>query len=299
MEINYIKYLKHSITTSYDGGSTYSGLKTIHTVKDTDDYSVLWGAPDSTGSHWLKLNVYQLKNLTLITIPYTGTFESIDVSVSIDNQHYEYITTYEFDEDDDGEIDMTTSLFENFHFIFLKLTVNKPTSFRMKDLYVYGEVDYINDKYISHNYLKFYGTSFRDNYPFLPDCAEVSLKMLEGHESIDDTLFDPSDYSSASISKVNISGDSFGLSANNFPVETDLMYYIWDFDDPQDEYLDADRTIVNPAYSISNPNIIITTDLNDIPEHDYSNSEAGMYIPRLTIKKKKYMLEFTEYFLKS
>ncbi len=299
MEINYIKYLNHSITTSYKGSGTYNNLEAIHSWKDTNQYSVLWGSPDSSDSHWLKLNVYQLKPLSEIVINYTGTFDTIDLEVSVDNLNWQDAGTYTYNLDDDGEIDLTSSNFQYFSFIFLKIIVNNPLAFKMTDLAVYGEIDYQNDKFISYNYLKFYGTSFRDNYPFLPDCAEQQLKMLEGRDDIDDTLFDPDSYVAASIVKINESADSFGLSAINFPVETDLIYYIWDFDDPQNEYLDDERTIVNPAYDLDNPNIVITPDLNSIPEHDYTNSNVGMYIPRLTIKKKKYMLEFTEYFVKS
>lgn len=299
MEINYIKYLKHSLTVSYKGSGTYSGLEDIHTVKDTNDYSVLWGSPDTTSSHWLKLNVYRIMPLSQITIPYTGTFDDIDVYTSIDNLNWELVTTYTYDVEDDGEIDMTTSNFQYYDFVFLKLVVNNPTTFRMKDLFVYGEVEYTNDNFISHFNYNFYGSSYRDTYPFLPEMAELSLKAIEGYESIDDTLFNPSDYDSATITIVNQVDDVFSLSATGFPVDSGVIYYIWNFDDPQDEYLDDERTLVNPAYDENNPNIVITSDLNTMPEHDYSNSADGIYVPSLTVKKKKYMLEFTEYFVKS
>jgi len=298
MIINYIKYLKNQITVSYKGGSTLSGLEDIHTTKNPDTYSSLWGSPDTTASHWIKLNVYQLFPLSRFIIRYLGTYDDILVETSLDDLNWEEVLTYSYS-DDNNEIDLELTNFQFFDFTFIKFTVSNPSSFVMTELAVYGNVDYTNDNYISHFHVNYYGNKFRSDYPLFPDIAEQELKMWESTDDIDETLFDPADYDSSAITKVNEVGNAFGLSASGFPIDTDVIYYIWDFDDPQDEFTDEDRTIANPAYDVDNPNVVITTDISDIPTHDYDDSADGIYVPRLIIKKENYMLEFTEYFVKS
>ena len=107
-------------------------------------------------------------------------------------------------------------------------------------------------------------------YSIIPSVVQSMLEMYEGEEDrYGSKLFDETLYESWSLSKVNTTGDTWGLTGNNIP--TDAQLYLFDFDDN-----DIQQTL-NPLNQVT---------------HAYST--PGTYYPRLILKYSNFQLELLD-----
>ncbi len=290
MKFDFVKYKKNIVTVSLKGSGTYSELDTLHTGKTTN--GTLWGAPNGDYA-WIKLNVYELEIVNEIHIQFNGSLSSMLIETSVDGLNWNVLI--------DSFVPETSILeltnFEPSEFVFLKMTVNDPVSFTLDSLEVFGDLDYDNKHIISHHYLKQFSLIVIEDEPFWPEWSKLIMQMFEGQENLDLQLFDVDLYSTSNIDVLSQIENVVTLAPHNFTIDSSVTY-IWDFDDDQPQYLNDERTVSNPAYSVSNPNILISTDLSELPSHDYSNAVSRVYIPRLIVRHSKFILEFTTYFNK-
>ncbi len=316
MLIDYVKYQKHHFTVSSEGTGTLADpdnpgkdvLQEVHTVKDVSSMGgSLWGAPAGS-SQWIKLNLYEHSTVSKIILDFQGSYDSLVIETSVDNWNW-IILKDEPDESNTLLIEQT-GYFEKTYtekeFVYLRLTVNNPTSdptdpFILNGFEVYGELTFQNEHLISHNIYSFYSEIERDDFPLYPELTENMMKMMEGREKLNLKLFDSSIFANCVITKLvqsietpTSSGnyeDTLTLSAN-VPVIAGC-HYVWDFDDvvAEDDY----------EYDASNPNIIVTTDPIIPQEHilkhiDVTNNpKTGIFVPRLLVRYNTWELEFTTY----
>lgn len=268
MLFNHIKYQYHNVT--YSSEAVSSTLSNIHTVQDP----LVWTPNSGTSSEWLKVNLYDSLLITRVDIVWSGVCDSLKIEYSLDNFNWETLSDTFIPSDTNLSIDYSD---DTKRFIFLRLTVNSPVNFIIEDLDVYSDVEWVNESIISHNYLRTYGMSFRDNYPLFPSLVKDMFKMMENYNNIDKTLFDSSVYSSTAVSCSNPTAASGQLSVSGLTLDSSVQY-IWDYDDPD-------------AESSTNQNIIVTTDPTTNPDA-YEYSVTGTYYPRLLILGEGYILEF-------
>ena len=285
MNLDLLRYKKNSVTASpVDVNTSWTGLQTIHQAIDITDRHLtsngIWGAVDGEAA-WIKLNTYEVQDLQQMTISWSGSVTNMKVEISIDNFNWTEITPAFVPTNDFIDIDYSS---EDGHFIFLRLTVTDPLNFLLLDWEIFGDINYNIDYILSHNYLNMYSKKELEDTPLFPEFTKVAFQMMEGFTSINKQLFDPTIFSSSSITPT-INGTLLTLTPNNIPVITDTRY-IWDFDEV---ILEAD-----PDYVAVNKNIIIATDVTIAQTYDYK--KVGIHMPRLIVDNPNWSVEFVETF---
>ena len=275
MKLDFVAKQKNTITVSGSIAGTMAGLTDIHTVKT----SFVWAAPILPSAYaTVTLNIYELERVDTIDLSYTGELNTILIERSIDGFTWETLSTAFAPSDTTLEIDYTSDDFRDFKMI--RMTIDAPDSFVLTDWKVNREIVYENTHLISHNIFNLYSPKEIDKFPVYPDFHKQILRMLEGNNNLDLKLFDATIFTATTISSGVVS-DALTLTPVNVPLISDTLY-IWDFDD---------------TTSGSANNIIVSQNPTLAQTHTYNNT--GLFVPRLLIQTRTYMIEVATSFTKA